>query len=145
LQEQGIVANGAMVRLVEPYVDVKEGQRRDTSVEREGYRQMLSMSERPTAVVAANNYHARTLIDVAEELDLHVPKDISIVGMGGSQTAESIRPTLTFARQNFELMGQEAFLALQRLIEQPGEMRHSVIPAVVETGRSVCAIDDQGR
>jgi DNA-binding LacI/PurR family transcriptional regulator len=139
MRDHQIPANPYYVRLITPYVDI-EGQERNFQPEIEGYRQMLSMMERPTAVVAANNYHAKTFIEVATEMKLRVPQDISVVGMGGWQTAARVHPPLTYMRQNFEQMGQEALVALQQLIENKSEIHHAIISAVLEEGQSVADI-----
>lgn len=136
LRDHQIPANPYYVRLITPYLDI-EGQERNLAPEIEGYRQMLSMSERPTAVVAANNYHAKTFIDVAGEMGFRVPQDISVVGMGGWQTAARVHPQLTFMRQDFEQMGREALMALQQLVENRSTIHHAIIPAVLENGESV--------
>ncbi len=136
LHEHQINIDSSLVSVVIPYT-VPEGQNRDLAMELEGYRRLLTQRDRPTAVVAVNNYYAYNLIEVARELSLRVPEDVSVVGVGGFQTAGRCRPTLTFMRQDFEGIGREAFHLLRQLLENDGPPEHKAIPAVLEEGQSV--------
>jgi DNA-binding LacI/PurR family transcriptional regulator len=138
LQERGIHPNPAWIRLIEPYT-APEGTQRDLGPELEGYRQLLTLEDRPTAVVCVNNYHAKHVIDVAGELGLSVPGDLSVAGIGGKTSADLCRPPLTFMRQDPETMGREAFRLLRQQVENPERIEHAAVPAGLWEGESVCS------
>lgn len=144
LYDRGLRPDGALLSLVLPYL-TPEGQERDLEPERDGYRRLLTLADRPTAVVAINNYYAYNFIQVAQEMGLRVPEDISVVGVGGKYTAHRCRPQLTFMRQDFERMGHEAFRVLQTYVANDGKAEHSVIPAILEPGQSAAPVAGSGR
>ncbi|HEX8462974.1 MAG TPA: LacI family DNA-binding transcriptional regulator [Abditibacterium sp.] len=74
-------------------------------------------SERPTAIFCIGDLIACVTIQVAQELGLRVPRDVSVVGFGDSRLARFIVPTLTTLRQPFWEMGQRA---VRCLIAQAG-------------------------
>jgi len=135
LYERGIGANPALVQLVSHYTE-REGEPRNLEPERHAYRQLLTAAYRPTAVVGASNGHARTVIEVAHEVGLDVPRDVAVVGMGGLRSAGGCQPRLTFMRQDFEAMGKGAFAALKRLVEE-GVVEHREAASVLMEGETV--------
>jgi len=125
----------SLVSVVFPYT-TPEGQERNLQPELEGYRRLLTQPDRPTAVVAVNNYFAYNLIQVAGELGLRVPDDLSVIGVGGSRTAHRCNPALTYLQQDFEKIGTEAYEALRVYVEN-NTVRNSVVPAALVPGHSV--------
>lgn len=72
-------------------------------------------SQRPTAIFCLGDLIACVALQVAQELELKVPRDVSIVGFGDFKLARYVVPTLTTIRQPFREMGERA---VQRLISQ---------------------------
>jgi LacI family transcriptional regulator len=75
-------------------------------------------SERPTAIFAGSDLMAYGAISAAEEVGLHIPEDIALVGFDDNPSSAHMRPALTTVRQPFSDMGQRAIELLLGLIEQ---------------------------
>jgi len=87
-------------------------------------RTMLATSERPTAVLAANDETAAGILQAAQELGLRVPEELSVVGFDDTPFAQVLSPPLSTVRQPLEQMATEAVSMLVRWIErreQPAE------------------------
>ncbi len=80
---------------------------------------LFSMSERPTAIFAANDHMAWGVLEVAEDLNLRVPEDVALVGFDDMMTSAHKRPPLTTVSQPFHQMGQRAAELLLGLLETP--------------------------
>jgi LacI family transcriptional regulator len=83
--------------------------------------EMLSRPDRPTAIFAANDISALAIIQVATELGLDVPGDLSIVGFDDIPEATRLSVPLTTVRQPMGRLGAEAVAMLLSLMrsEQP--------------------------
>jgi LacI family transcriptional regulator len=79
-------------------------------------RELLGSPDRPTAVFAANDLSAIATIEVAKELGLRVPQDLSIVGFDNIPESALCSPPLTTVDQPIRTMGQRAIELLVRLI-----------------------------
>lgn len=66
----------------------------------------LPVEERPTAIFAASDQIAYGVMAAAEEFDLHIPRDVALVGFDDISSAAHVRPPLTTIRQPFAEMGQ---------------------------------------
>jgi len=75
-------------------------------------RQLLTLSNPPTAIFAANDQSAIGVFEVAEELGLHIPDDLSVVGFDNISEAKHFG--LTTVDQFLADMG---FAAVQMLIK----------------------------
>jgi LacI family transcriptional regulator len=82
---------------------VEEG-RYETETAVESARTLLRAA-RPTAIFAANDLSALAALDVAEELGLSVPGDLSIVGFDDVPEASRRVPALTTIRQPMHRLG----------------------------------------
>ncbi len=82
--------------------------------EREG-RRLLSLPDRPTAIVAGNDLQALGVYDAAAALGLDVPDDLSVVGFDDVRPALWARPPLTTVRQPLQEMAEEATRMALRL------------------------------
>ena len=77
----------------------------------DGYRateQFLQLSERPTAIFAANDLMALGAMYAIQDAGLAVPDDIAIVGYDDRDIASFARPTITTVRMPCYEMGQAA-------------------------------------
>jgi LacI family transcriptional regulator len=79
-------------------------------------RELLAGDDRPTAVFAANDTSAIATIDVARELGLQVPDDLSVVGFDNIPESALCTPPLTTVEQPIRTMGHHAVEMLIRLI-----------------------------
>ena len=83
---------------------------------REAARELLSLPHRPTAVFAANDLSALTTLEVATELGLDVPRQLSVVGFDNIPESALADPPLTTVQQPIRRMGQVATTMLLNLI-----------------------------
>jgi LacI family transcriptional regulator len=105
---------------------------------RDGARELLLHTPRPTAIFAANDASAIETITVARSLGLHVPGDLSVVGFDNVPESALCEPPLTTVEQAIQQMGYEAVRLLLGLVEDPlAEPAQVVLPTrLVE--RSSC-------
>lgn len=75
---------------------------------KEAMKQLLVLSEPPTAVYAASDTMAYGAIQAIQEQGLKVPDDISIVGFDDIAWIQYITPSLTTIRQDTKLIGSRA-------------------------------------
>ncbi len=87
-------------------------------------RELLSLPDRPTAIFAANDLSAFGVMEVAHELGLRVPHDLSIVGFDDIPEAASASPRLTTVHQPLQEMGARAFTMLLALLDGRGTENH---------------------
>jgi len=92
--------------------------------------QLLSRTDRPTAIFASTDDLARAVYAVAKELKLQIPRDLSVVGYANLNFASQIEPPLTTVDQNGREMGKRAAqIILDRLENPTAPHRVEIIPA----------------
>lgn len=87
----------------------------------EGARKLLSLPQRPTAIFAANDEMAMASIQVAQNMGLKVPADLSIVGFDGSRLASHFIPSLTTVKRPIRDMSELATRKLLAFIDEGPE------------------------
>ena len=75
---------------------------------------MLPPAERPTALFCAGDRIALAALQVAQQMELEVPRYLSVVGFSDYSAAEFAAPALTTVQQPFRDMGR---LAVRRLLQ----------------------------
>jgi len=92
---------------------------------------MLSRADRPTAVFAASDTQALGVLAAAQDLGLHVPDDLSVIGFDDIEACDFVG--LTTVRQHlFESGRQGAELLLAEIVERERTPRAVVIqPEIV--------------
>jgi LacI family transcriptional regulator len=85
----------------------------------QGTRRLLELDEPPTAIFAASDLMAAGALRAANELGVHVPEDVAIVGFDDIGLASLIQPPLTTVRQDMHALGEAAANGLARMIENP--------------------------
>jgi len=107
-------------------------------VAREPARELLTLPDRPTAIFAANDLSAVGTMDVAAELGLRIPEDLSVVGFDNIPESALTQPPLTTVSQPMQEMGSHAVNLLVRLMNgaaEDGRGTHLRLPtALVERG-----------
>ena len=78
------------------------------------------MKPKPSAIIAVNDAMAIGALDRARDLQIRVPRDLSIVGVDGTQTALLPSYQLTTMRQPLHLLATTAVDLLLHRIEEPG-------------------------
>lgn len=77
-------------------------------------RLLLARPERPTAVFAANDEMAAGVLQVARQLGIDVPAELSVAGFDDSPVSRELWPTLTTVRQPVRAMAE---LSVRRLVD----------------------------
>jgi len=80
----------------------------------EGAKRLLLLEDRPEAIFGGNDYIAMGVIDAVEELGLHIPEDVALVGFDDTEFASNRRINLTTVSQRKYEMGN---LGVQILID----------------------------
>lgn len=96
---------------------------------RESARIMLSGESRPTAIFAANDLSAIAVIDVAHELGLRVPDDLSVIGFDDVPEATRRTLPLTTIQQPMRRLGAVAAdMVFTLLSGQEIDEMHVILP-----------------
>ena len=106
------------------------------NTDREGYegvRLLLDADDRPTGILCFSDTLAWSAVRAAQDLDLHVPHDVSVVGFDDAQIARRARPALTTVRQDVVAKGRAAAAELTAAIARhrngsQEEPPHVVLP-----------------
>jgi LacI family transcriptional regulator, galactose operon repressor len=129
LAEVSILPEPDLLRSVEPATE--HGHRAAS--------ELLSLPQRPTALVAFNDKTAVGALRAAHERGLRVPEDLSVTGFDDSDISRSTTPTLTTVRQPLGEMGRIAVSLLVRLME-----RHTVDTLHIELATHLVVRDSTG-
>lgn len=77
---------------------------------------LLGADDRPTAIIAFNDWIALDVLAAAHDLGLSVPADVSVVGFADLKLASAVRPRLTTIAQAPRKIGRHAAERLLRLL-----------------------------
>jgi LacI family transcriptional regulator len=116
LREQGFRQAMAAAGVPVDEALVRAGDYRKEST-REPARELLSRADRPTAVFAANDLSAIATIEVARDLGLSVPEDLSVIGFDDIPESAQTDPPLTTVHQPIQQMGAAAIEMLTALLD----------------------------
>ncbi|WP_116203938.1 LacI family DNA-binding transcriptional regulator [Amycolatopsis circi] len=111
----------------------------DRHAARADIRRWLQSPERPRAIMATADGLALDTLTVAAELGLSVPKDLAVIGFGGTDAAAHSWPALSTAGHSFDDFADAAVSTLDKLREntQPEDR----ILDVRLTARASCGCD----
>lgn len=98
---------------------ILEGEYRSVSTTEKLVEQLLDLPERPTCIIAPDDYSALGILNVASRRGLRIPEDLSVAGFDGIPFTEVLEPKLTTVRQDVDRIGAEAAKQLINLIESP--------------------------
>jgi DNA-binding LacI/PurR family transcriptional regulator len=103
-----------------------------------GFTQLQKLAARPTAIVCSNDMTAIGVLRAAYAAGVHVPQDLSVIGLDDIDFAEYTLPPLTTIRLSRADLARAAFDALRAQIEDPSSPRMSreflVSTSLVERG-----------
>lgn len=114
---------------------VKNGDSRVEIGKTVGY-ELLTQSNRPTAVFATNDMMAIGLMAAAWELNIQIPRDLSVVGFDGIAMSRFTTPPLTTLKIDIDMLATEAINLLLHNIEHPSSSQTIVLPAQILAGTS---------
>lgn len=89
------------------------------NTDREGYeggRLLLDADDRPTGLLCFSDTLAWGAVRAAQDVDLRVPQDVSVIGFDDAQIARRARPALTTIRQDVVAKGRAAAAQLTAAI-----------------------------
>ncbi len=89
------------------------------SFDKKKLKELLSLPNRPTAVVCANDSTAFELYKCLEEMEMSVPDDLSVIGFDNVDMCQQVNPPLTSINVPKFEMGQEAVKMLLERIAEP--------------------------
>lgn len=120
-----LTAHGAAGRALEGDYGAESGLTRT--------RELLAAKDRPTAILYDNDVMAVAGLEVAAELGLSVPADLSILAWDDSAVSRLASPPLSVvSRDVHELGGTTARALLERVAEGPVHFRHGPDAQVIE-------------
>jgi len=95
-----------------------------------GLKRLLAQTSAPTAVFCANDVIAIGALHAAHAAGLHVPGDLSIVGLDDIYAAATTSPPLTtVAKPKYEIGRQAAMFLLERIVGEGPEMPRRLLLA----------------
>jgi LacI family transcriptional regulator len=117
---------------MDAYIDLAEGDPvvldsgTDTEAGERAAAQFVAMTDRPTAIIAANDMTAFGVISALAARGVHVPADVSVVGFDGLTLGARFNPALTTISQPIADMGHIAIdLAEKKAAD--GSVNHVVL------------------
>lgn len=116
LREQGFRQAMAAAGVAVDEVLVRAGDYRKESTW-EPVRDLLQLPDRPTAIFAANDLSAFATLEVARDLGLRVPADLSVIGFDDIPESAQTDPPLTTVHQPIQQMGAAAIGLLTALLD----------------------------
>lgn len=137
-------ANGGRAALAEAGIASDKGlilfSRSELAVAIGAARELLSRSDRPTAILATNEEMALACISVCEQLNLTVGADVSLIGFDDAPWASVFRPALSVIRRPTYELGKRAVTILMERIkgeDTPGSVK---LPADLIDRQSVATL-----
>lgn len=98
---------------------ILEGKYRSVSTTEKLSDYLLDLEQRPTCIIAPDDYSALGILNVAGRRGLRIPEDLSVAGFDGIPFTKVLEPKLTTVRQDVDKIGAEAGKQLINLIESP--------------------------
>ncbi len=86
---------------------------------REKMIQLLALKNNPDAVYIAGDYAALGALQVLNEQNIQIPKDIALVGFGNESFAAMVTPKLTSIEQHSAEIGKQAALTFLERVKEP--------------------------
>jgi len=90
-------------------------------------RKLLTLPDRPTAIVTGSDNIALDILEVARELKIAVPEELSVTGFDDYPLATLVTPQLTTVRQPLDELGKIATTMVLDQIEGIGIARGEIL------------------
>ncbi|MFD2133739.1 LacI family DNA-binding transcriptional regulator [Pseudogracilibacillus auburnensis] len=106
---------------------------------REMAEKYINSDNGPTAIFACNDLLAAGVIQMAKQLGLNVPKDLSVIGFDNTSIATIIEPPLTTIAQPIQSMGKEVMDLMVSIIkgEKEEKSRITLLPSLIKRKSTV--------
>ena len=98
-------------------------------------KKLLQENRNVTAAVGIHGYMAIDIVNVCREMELRIPDDLSVIGLGDSRSTAKFCPILTIVDTASECIGTRAAKRLLEIIENKGVFSEKILlsPKVVES------------
>jgi DNA-binding LacI/PurR family transcriptional regulator len=93
---------------------------------------LWQLPERPTAIFAANDWHAFAVMQACHTLGLRIPEDLSLVGFDDIEFSAQAWPPLTTVRVEKELLGRLGVSRLQERLRTRNNSLEAMSPVTIE-------------
>jgi len=103
----------------------------------EAFANLMSQTERPTAVLCGNDVLAVGAVRQAQEMGIRVPDDVSVTGFDDIELARIINPPLTTVHVPHREMGRKAAQALIEMIETGSAGQSLELPTEIVSRQSL--------
>lgn len=103
----------------------------------EGYKLGIEKAEKNTAFITCNSFLAAGLYKAINKKKLKVGEDVGVFALGKSQTDYIFTPKLSYARQDYKLIGNKAVEMLINKIESKDVMRCVLIKSKLRIHGSI--------
>ena len=101
-----------------------------------------TVHDRPTAVIASDDYSAIGVIEAIRDAGLSVPGDISVAGFDGIEITQRTNPRLTTIGQDTKAIGEAAAKnLLAQIAGEDVEKKSVILPPHLIIGDSCRKID----
>nr|HMN59646.1 substrate-binding domain-containing protein [Anaerolinea sp.] len=97
----------------------------------------------PTAIFAANDMTAMGIYQVAHELGVRIPQDLSVVGFDNLHEAMFMNPPLTTVDQFMENMGTVATEMIVHLVDEERSVENLRVFQTQLVVRDSCTLPNQ--
>jgi len=94
---------------------------------RDALDRFISNDQAPTAIFASNDLMALGLIQRAQEMNIKVPEDLSIIGFDDISMAALVNPSLTTVRQPRLEMGKVAIELLINKLQKRSDIKNNIL------------------
>jgi DNA-binding LacI/PurR family transcriptional regulator len=101
---------------------------------------VLTMAERPTAVVCANDLMAAGFLTRAQDLGLRIPRDMSVAGYDGVPLGHYIRPRLTTLKTSPHELAAQASRMLLAVVDGEQVDDVEIAPATLKLRESTGSV-----
>lgn len=81
--------------------------------------ELLNQSQRPTAILVANDQMALGVLRAAHQSGINVPQQLSVVGYDDTEDSAYFQPPLTTIAQDFRLSGRESVNRMVQALQHP--------------------------
>ena len=117
LRFEGFTASIRDHGLILPACNIKSGNF-DVQSGNECARELLRLTNRPTAIFASNDEMAAGVLSAAQESQIRIPDQLSVAGFDDAPIARSVWPKLTTIRQPLRAIGEKSVELLESYIRQ---------------------------
>ncbi len=100
----------------------------DTQLMQEATERMLSLPNRPDAIIAFNDIATYAAYQTVKRIGLRIPDDVAIVGFTDTETCEYVTPSITTIEDQTNLQGQTVCEMLFKHIKGDTKVRKEVVP-----------------